>query len=88
MAVKLAFCKRLLFGRSGPERGSWSCLTLFSLLEYPDYPNAPEYKERMDLPKPSDMVFRIRMSVEAGDISEKLLLCYPVRMLESVFKPG
>ena len=58
------------------------------LLEYPDYPKAPGYKERMDLPKPSDMVFRIRMSVEAGDISEKLLLCYPMRMLESVFKSG
>jgi RNA polymerase sigma factor (sigma-70 family) len=57
------------------------------LLEYPDYPSAPEDKERleMELPKPSDKVFRVCMSVRSGDLSEELRLCYPARSLQSVF---
>ena len=54
------------------------------LLEYPDYPSSPEHKERMDLPKPSDKVFRVCMSVKSGDLSEELNFCYPAQSLQSV----
>jgi RNA polymerase sigma factor (sigma-70 family) len=55
-----------------------------SLLEYPDYPSDPDHKERMDLPKPSDKVFRVCMSVKSGDLSEELNICYPAQALQSV----
>ena len=42
----------------------------------------------LDLPKPSDRVFRVRMRVAAGNVAEEFMLCYPVRILESVLKSG
>ena len=54
------------------------------LLEYPDYPSDPQHKERMELPKPSDRVFRVCMSVQAGDFSATFNLCYSAQSLQSV----
>ena len=55
------------------------------LLEYPDYPTWPEMKEyEVPLPKPGDRVYRVAMTVDWGESSADLAICYPLEALESI----